>query len=404
MRRTLLILTMCGLAGAQQWTAPPPSADPTLNSFLGSLGAMQYGAGSPAGTCSAGKDWYTDTAGPVLYGCGSAGWFATAVIPGTGAPGSGLGVAGSYYLRTDTMCLYGPKTSAWPGSCSPLWPQPLTTYSTISGLSGYPATFPPATGGDWTGTWQTYGPAHFQAAISGAPGTWPSFGGAALLSVGTTTGTVAAGDDSRLSNARTPTAHNLLSSYHGDTSASAAVRGGAIFAVGATPTWTQVAHSSATGATAGTGSCTNQVVTAENADAAPSCSTITSAYVDASVMSQSDIPTFVICTTAGCLAETTFNNWFVSAANGITFDECGFALQTAPTVQSVIVDIQTAAGVSIFGATKLVIATSASTTTFQSTFANSPQTAAKGAQFKAVITQSDTGGAALGGYVKCRVH
>jgi hypothetical protein len=34
-----------------------------------------------------------------------------------------------------------------------------------------------------------------------------SLGGAALLNVGTTAGTVAAGDDSRLSNARTPTAH-----------------------------------------------------------------------------------------------------------------------------------------------------------------------------------------------------
>jgi hypothetical protein len=119
---------------------------------------------------------------------------------------------------------------------------------------------------------------------------------------------------------------------------------------------------------------------------------------------QSDIPAFVICTTAGCQAETTFNNWFASAPAGITFDECGFALQTAPTVQSVIVDIQTAAGVSIFGATKLVLATGATATNFQATFASSPYTAAKGAQFKAVVTQSDTGGAALGGYVKCRVH
>jgi hypothetical protein len=120
--------------------------------------------------------------------------------------------------------------------------------------------------------------------------------------------------------------------------------------------------------------------------------------------SQSDIPTFVICTTTGCQAETTFNNWFVSAPNGITFDECGFALQTAPTVQTVIVDIQTAAGISIFGTTKLQIAANATTTNFQSTFSSSPYTAAKGAQFKAVVTQSDTGGAALGGYVKCRVH
>jgi hypothetical protein len=119
-----------------------------------------------------------------------------------------------------------------------------------------------------------------------------------------------------------------------------------------------------------------------------------------------DIPAFVICTTSGCLAENTFNNYFVSAPNGITFDECGVSLATMPTVQNVIIDIQTAAGVSIFGTNKLVVHTTdaVGTTNFQATFANSPQTAAKGAQFKAVITQSDTGGAALGGYVKCRVH
>jgi hypothetical protein len=35
----------------------------------------------------------------------------------------------------------------------------------------------------------------------------PTLGGAAALNVGTTTGTVAAGDDSRMTNARTPTAH-----------------------------------------------------------------------------------------------------------------------------------------------------------------------------------------------------
>jgi len=37
----------------------------------------------------------------------------------------------------------------------------------------------------------------YQAPITGAPGTWPSFGNAALLNVGTSTGTVAAGNDSR---------------------------------------------------------------------------------------------------------------------------------------------------------------------------------------------------------------
>jgi hypothetical protein len=85
-------------------------------------------------------------------------------------------------------------------------------------------------------------------------------------------------------------AHNLLSATHGDTTAAAAVRGDGIFAIGATPTWQRLAHSSATGgyfkwngtdivastgAAAGTGACTNQVVTAENADAAPTCTTAT---------------------------------------------------------------------------------------------------------------------------------
>ena len=115
---------------------------------------------------------------------------------------------------------------------------------------------------------------------------------------------------------------------------------------------------------------------------------------------------FAICTTTGCQPETTFNNNFVSSPNGVTFDECGVSMATMPTVQNVIIDVQTAAGVSIFGTTKLVVHTTdaAGTTNFQSTFANAPQTAAKGAQFKGVVTQSDTGGAALGGFVKCRVH
>jgi hypothetical protein len=45
-----------------------------------------------------------------------------------------------------------------------------------------------------------------QIAYSGLSGL-PTLGGAAALNVGTTTGTVAAGDDSRMSDARTPTAH-----------------------------------------------------------------------------------------------------------------------------------------------------------------------------------------------------
>ena len=96
-------------------------------------------------------------------------------------------------------------------------------------------------------------------------------------------------------------AHALLGTSHSDTTASAAVRGGGIFAIGASPLWTQVAHSSATGgywkwngtdvvastlAAAGTGSptaSTSQVVTGFtlNADAAPTstCTTVANAFL-----------------------------------------------------------------------------------------------------------------------------
>jgi hypothetical protein len=111
--------------------------------------------------CTAGKDAYTDTTStpPVLYWC----------------------VATNTPVRIiDAMAL-----AAWPGSIN------LTTLGTI-------------TTGTWHGT--AIGDSYIgsaaswnskQAAISGAPGTWPSFGGAALLSVGTTSGTVAAGNDAR---------------------------------------------------------------------------------------------------------------------------------------------------------------------------------------------------------------
>src|SRR5579884_3101372 len=43
------------------------------------------------------------------------------LLSGSGAPSSGQGNNGDYFLRTDSSCLYGPKASgAWPGSCTPL--------------------------------------------------------------------------------------------------------------------------------------------------------------------------------------------------------------------------------------------------------------------------------------------
>ena len=128
-------------------------------------------------------------------------------------------------------------------------------------------------------------------------------------------------------------------------------------------------------------------------------------------ISSGDLPTLTleqlnwgICYAAGCGSEVSVNLNFVANPNGVTFDECGVSMVTAPTGSSVIIDVQTGAGVSIFGATKLVIPTTYTVPVFQSTFANSPQTATKGATFKAVVTQNDSNGVAQFAYVKCRVH
>ena len=114
-----------------------------------------------------------------------------------------------------------------------------------------------------------------------------------LSATGAPTSTCATITSAYTSGTFPATAHNLLSATHGDTTASSAVRGGGVFVEGAGSTWTQVAHPATTGgyfkwngtdivassgAAAGTGSCTNQAVTSENADAAPTCTTITSAY------------------------------------------------------------------------------------------------------------------------------
>jgi hypothetical protein len=90
--------------------------------------------------------------------------------------------------------------------------------------------------------------------------------------------------------------------------------------------------------------------------------------------------------------------------NGVTFDECGVNLAIAATGSSVIVDVQDSTGTSIFGTTKLVIPINTTTEVFQATFSSSPYTAAKGAKFRAAVTQNDSGGTAQFAYVRCRVH
>lgn len=117
-----------------------------------------------------------------------------------------------------------------------------------------------------------------------------------------------------------PSAHNLLSASHGDTTAASAVRGDGLFAIGATPTWQRLAHSAttggyfkwngtdivaSTGAAAGTGTptaCSNQFVTSitNNADAAPTtvCASVARASEGA------DARGWAFCGTATAAATT----------------------------------------------------------------------------------------------------
>lgn len=118
---------------------------------------------------------------------------------------------GDFVFQTDTGVLYE-----------------VTDQTNLGNANGYTAlaTVP---WGSVTGKPSTFAPsahASTHAAAGSDPLTltkaqisdFPSLGGAASLNVGTTTGTVAAGDDSRLSDSRTPTAAGLASTTHAATS------------------------------------------------------------------------------------------------------------------------------------------------------------------------------------------
>jgi len=148
------------------------------------------------------------------------------------------------------------------------------------------------------------------------------------------------------------------------------------------------------------GTCTGQFVRSVDTSGRPSCQAIVAADLPAL-----DYPQFQICITAGCGSEVSATRYPIAAASGWTPSDCSLNLAIAPTGSSVIVDVQTAASTSIFGATKLVFTTAGTSTTVvhQTTFSSTGGffPLATDTLLKAVVTQNDSNGVAQFGYVRC---
>ena len=118
---------------------------------------------------------------------------------------------------------------------------------------------------------------------------------------------------------------------------------------------------------------------------------------------QIDLPAFQICIAAGCGSEISATRYPIASAAGATLSDCSLNLAIPPAGSSVIVDIQTASGASLFGPAKLVFPTSGTSTTVvhQTTFAGGIMPLAQDTLLKAVVTQNDSNGVAQFGYVRC---
>ncbi len=198
--------------------------------------------------------------------------------------------------------------------------------------------------------------------ISGQAGAWTRLAGNStttpqyLKSLGN--GTVAAApswsqvaytDLSGVPSTFAPTAHNILSTAHGDTTAAAAVRGDGFFAIGVTPTWQRLAHPATTGgyfkwngtdivasslAASGTGNCgANNFETGSNADAAPTCAQPAFTNLSGSVAAaQMPALTGDISSTAGTVSTTLATVATPGTNTKVTFNAKGLVTSGASAV------------------------------------------------------------------------
>jgi hypothetical protein len=106
------------------------------------------GTGAPASGLGASGDYYLDTAVSRIYGpkngadwgagvslIGPTGTDGKTVLNGSGAPGAGIGVSGDFYIDTGNSDIYGPKTGGAWGSPTSLV-GPAGADSTVPGPKG----------------------------------------------------------------------------------------------------------------------------------------------------------------------------------------------------------------------------------------------------------------------------
>jgi hypothetical protein len=104
MKRLLLPFILVSITASAQF-APSQSGSSTAAAELNSKAAIQAGSGAPSVNCTAGKDFYVDTTGHVLYICVAANtWVQSTVI----AP-----IAPNSVLCNSTW------STASPGACTP---------------------------------------------------------------------------------------------------------------------------------------------------------------------------------------------------------------------------------------------------------------------------------------------
>ena len=129
-----------GATGATGPTGPPGADGRTILS----------GTGAPSSGLGSNGDYYLDTAANRLYGpkttgvwgpgvslTGPAGADGRTILSGTGAPSSGLGSNGDYYLDTAASRLYGPKSAgAWGSGVVLIGPIGTTGPSGATGAKG----------------------------------------------------------------------------------------------------------------------------------------------------------------------------------------------------------------------------------------------------------------------------